>query len=162
MLWRRISGSFFLSLSFSHSEVIIKSIIKWRIQNDKVFTQMRIFSFKPLFWAKKMSLNDFLMTTWEQENESARKKEPEFCVYQTSQQTGFEWRMLFIGTRLAIKINLKIIHGYIKLRLQKIYISIVHSKPSRLHLVVLPSSIFPSCFDEGATIVSFISEKLRC
>ena len=46
---RGICGSFFLSLSFSHSEVVNKKSSNYNfVQNDKVFTQMMIFSLKLL------------------------------------------------------------------------------------------------------------------
>ena len=57
------------------------------VQNDKVFTQMMIISLKPLFWTKKMSFDDFLMTTWEQEKENKRKKEPQIRAYDDTEKT---------------------------------------------------------------------------
>ena len=81
-LWRRISGSFFLSLLFSCSQVIIK-----KSSNDNFFCskkgfewnhtiQWKLYHFEP----KKLSFDDFLMTTWEQENKSERKNEPEILL----------------------------------------------------------------------------------
>ena len=46
------------------------------VQNDEFFTQMMIFFTQtPFYERENLSFDDFLMTTWEQENE--RKKEPE-------------------------------------------------------------------------------------
>ena len=39
---------------------------------------MMIFSPSPSFWMKKVSFDDFFMTTWEQEKKSKRKKEPQY------------------------------------------------------------------------------------
>ena len=38
---------------------------------------MMIFSPNTFFEQKKVSFDDFYMTTWEQENESERKKDPQ-------------------------------------------------------------------------------------
>ena len=68
-------GSHYLALKTSLKSHQMTTLF---IQNDNVFTQMLIFSLKPLFWAKKkLSFDDFLLTTWEWENKSKRKKEPE-------------------------------------------------------------------------------------
>ena len=102
----RIYCSFFLSLSFSHSKVVIK-----KSSNDNFVLKMIKFSLKlwcfhsnPFFEPKKLSFDDFLMTTWERENESERKKEPEIpclwllcrvvCQWWSSQEpveAGFQW-----------------------------------------------------------------------
>ena len=53
------------------------SIIIW-VKTLPYFTQMMIFFNPiPLFERKKVSFDDFFMTTWERENESERKKEPQ-------------------------------------------------------------------------------------
>ena len=41
------------------------------------FIKWWCFHLDPFFYQKKMSFGDFLMTTWERENESEEKKEPE-------------------------------------------------------------------------------------
>ena len=76
-LRRGICGSFFLWLSFSRSQVVKKKSHQmtpffqnedWE-QNDVVLVKTLSFGTK-----KKLSFDDFLMTTWERENESQRKK----------------------------------------------------------------------------------------
>ena len=53
------------------------NIIIW-VKTLPYFTQMMIFSPDIYFWTKKkMSFDDIFMTTWEHENESERKKEPQ-------------------------------------------------------------------------------------
>ena len=76
-LGRGICGSFFLSLSFSCSQVV--NFLKWKNHylsknitifhsNDDFFTQYLFLN------EKKVSFDDFFMTIWERENESERKK----------------------------------------------------------------------------------------
>ena len=75
-----MSGSFFLSLLFSRTQDVIK-----KSSNDNFFCSKKKFkskssSFKWIlyhFEQNKLSFDEFLMTTWEQENESERKKEPQ-------------------------------------------------------------------------------------
>ena len=55
------------------------------VQKDKVFTEMMMISLRLLFWTKKLSVDDFLMTTWVRENKSERKKESEIpCFWNSS------------------------------------------------------------------------------
>ena len=71
---------FFLSLSFSRSQVVnffrwqlhylSGNIIIW-VKTSSFVTQMTIFSNNPSFWKK----NGGILMTWERENESERKKE---------------------------------------------------------------------------------------
>ena len=72
---RGIWGSFFLLLSSRH-----RKVIKWQF----ILFKMTKFSLKWwwfhlnfFFEQKKLPFDDFLMTTWEQENESKRKKKPQ-------------------------------------------------------------------------------------
>ena len=69
---RGISGSFFLSLLFSRSQVIIK-----KSSNDNFFGSKKVFEWKHHHLSEKLSFEDFLMITSERENESERKKEPQ-------------------------------------------------------------------------------------
>ena len=55
---------------------------------------MILFYSKPFFERKKLSFDDFLMTTWEQKNKSKRKKEPEI------QRLG-----LFLNNSRSVKSN---------------------------------------------------------
>ena len=76
MLRSRICGSFFLWLSTSQSQVVIKnsnenlSYSKWRQNEVIIYLNTHFESEKLLFY-------DFLMTSWEQEVESQRKKKPQ-------------------------------------------------------------------------------------
>ena len=68
-----ISGSFYLSLSFSRTQVVTEMVIKWQLFCSKKKYEWKLCHFEQ----NKLSFDDFLMTTWEQENESERKKEPQ-------------------------------------------------------------------------------------
>ena len=89
-----ISVSFFLLLLFSCAQVVIK-----KSSNDyffsfqkKGFEQNIISVKKSSFWTKKLSLDLFLMTTWEQKNE--RKKEPQIlCPGSFLPNTGKELKL---------------------------------------------------------------------
>ena len=63
----------FLSLSFSCSQVVIK-----KSSNEKNFGSKKDFEWKRHHLCElcHFVFDDFLMTTWEQENKSERKKEP--------------------------------------------------------------------------------------
>ena len=75
---RGISGSFFLSLSFSRSQVIINKSTNDNFFGSKKrgFSENIIISAKNVsFWTNKVSFDDFLMTT--SERESKRRKKPQ-------------------------------------------------------------------------------------
>ena len=71
-----IPTSFFLLLSFSRTQVVIK-----KTSNDNVFVQKRSLREIIIIWMiilnKLWSFDKFLMKTLERENESNRKKEPQ-------------------------------------------------------------------------------------
>ena len=77
-----ICGSFFLLLSFSCSEVV--NFFKWKNhlnENIAIFhSNDALFSQYVFFEQKKASFVDFLMTTWEQESDSERKKKAQFLL----------------------------------------------------------------------------------
>ena len=94
-LGRGICGSFFLWLSTSRSQVVIKKSShdnffhsKWRLSE-----KMTSFYWKfQNFGLKTLSFDDFLMTTWEPEVESQRKKEPQIP------RLGYLWKLqIFMG-----------------------------------------------------------------
>ena len=77
-LRRGISGSFFFSLSASRTQVVIKksSYDNFFLFKRGVWVKSSSVEWKRYhFEQNKLSFDDFLMTTWEQENE--RKKEPQ-------------------------------------------------------------------------------------
>ena len=63
------------SLALKSSTFLIENIIIW-VKTLPYFTQMMIFLPNTSFWKKKVSFDGLFMTTWGQENESKRKKEP--------------------------------------------------------------------------------------
>ena len=69
-------GNVFTETPFLNQKIVIHQVTFWLLQNDKVFTQMMIF-FTHFFERKNLSFDDFLMTTWERENKSERKKKPQ-------------------------------------------------------------------------------------
>ena len=72
-VWCGICSSFFLS--FSRSQVV--NFLKWLSENNAIFHSNDNFSTQYLFKQKKVSFDDFFMTTWEQENKTKEKKEPQ-------------------------------------------------------------------------------------
>ena len=75
---RGISSSFFFSLSFSRTQVVIKKssndnffLFKKGVWVKSSWFELKLYHFEK----KKLSFDVFLMTTWEQESES--KKEPQ-------------------------------------------------------------------------------------
>ena len=67
---------FFLWLLFSGSQVVIffgEKVIIW-VTDGEVCTKMMSFHLSPHLEWKKLSFDDFFITTWETENKSQRKK----------------------------------------------------------------------------------------
>ena len=77
---RGICGSFFFWLSFSPSQVVIK-----KSSDDKFFVKdydiMIFFHSNSFFERKKLTIDNFLMTKWEQEIERKKESEiPRQCI----------------------------------------------------------------------------------
>ena len=78
-LGHRICGSFFIWFSTSCSQFIIKKLSNGNffIQNDEEFIKTTSLVSQYSFWVRKAVIWLLLMTTWEREVESQRKKKPQ-------------------------------------------------------------------------------------
>ena len=111
--WRGICGSFFLSLSFSRSQVI--NFFKWKHQylseniaifrsNDDLLTQSH-------FWKKKCHLMTF---SWQNESEKTRvrkKKNQKFRTIecrQVSQQLHYWFRYLTLARSIVSLVSMRV------------------------------------------------------
>ena len=70
---RRFLFPLILLLSSCQLVKVKTSLFKWRHYHI-LLLKMMIFSPNTYFWTKKVSIDDFFMTTWEREKECRRKK----------------------------------------------------------------------------------------
>ena len=85
-LWRRICGSFFLLLSFSCSQFVHFFRWKHHYLSENIFHSNDDLFPIPLFERNKVSFDEFFMMTWDQENQSEVKKEPQIARQKESQK----------------------------------------------------------------------------
>ena len=104
----RVLGPEFLLLCFSGSRSLaLKSSSKSHqmttcfVQNDIIFNKTTSFILNHHFEWKKLSFDDFLMTTWEQENESQRKNKSQIPPLNLL-KNGF----IFIWTKISCASNI--------------------------------------------------------